>query len=348
MGVDPERRTLGVGLEGPQQLDLEEVAGTPADRTRRHRSLGSISVLDITRISKRFGTRQALSDVSFTVRPGEVFGFVGSNGAGKTTTMRIVLGVLSADAGEVRWQDRPVDADLRRRIGYMPEQRGLYPKMKVGDQLLHLARLHGMPAAAAAAAVQRWTNRLGVGERVGDEVQKLSLGNQQRVQLCAALVHDPEVLVLDEPFSGLDPTAVEVMSSVLRDKADAGVPVIFSSHQLELVERLCDRIGIIADGRMVAVGSVADLRERDGGGAVLDVHGPSPGWAAQLPGVEVIDGDGVGHTRIRLAPGTDDQEVLRAALAAGPVREFRRWRPPLHELYRDVVQGGSAPAEVPA
>jgi ABC-2 type transport system ATP-binding protein len=304
-------------------------------------------VLEIARISKRFGTRRALDDVSFTVEPGEVFGFVGSNGAGKTTTMRIVLGVLSADAGEVRWKGRPVDADLRRRIGYMPEMRGLYPKMRVGEQLRYLARLHGLSGPEATAAVTRWTERLGVGARLGDEVQKLSLGNQQRVQLCAALVHDPEVLVLDEPFSGLDPTAVEVMSSVLRDKADAGVPVIFSSHQLELVERLCDRIGIIAGGRMVAVGSVADLRERDGG-AVLDVEGPPAGWAATLPGVEVLNDDGAGHTRVRLAAGTDDQDVLRAALAAGPVHEFRRWHPPLTELYRDVVQAGPAPTEAVA
>jgi ABC-2 type transport system ATP-binding protein len=301
-------------------------------------------VLEIARISKRFGTRQALDDVSFTVEPGEVFGFVGGNGAGKTTTMRIVLGVLAADAGEARWKGRPVDADLRRRIGYMPEERGLYPKMRVGEQLRYLARLHGLTGAGATAAVTRWTERLGVGARLGDEVQKLSLGNQQRVQLCAALVHDPEVLVLDEPFSGLDPTAVEVMSSVLRDKADAGVPVIFSSHQLELVERLCDRIGIIADGRMVAVGTVADLRERDGADAVLDIEGPPSGWAAALPGVEVLTDDGAGHTRVRLAAGTDDQDVLRAALAAGPVHEFRRWRPPLTELYRDVVQAGPAEA----
>jgi ABC-2 type transport system ATP-binding protein len=305
-------------------------------------------VLDIARISKRFGTRQALDDVSFTVEPGEVFGFVGSNGAGKTTTMRIVLGVLTADAGDVRWKARAVDADLRRRIGYMPEERGLYPRMRVGDQLRYLARLHGLSRADAAAAVARWTERLGVAARLGDEVQKLSLGNQQRVQLCAALVHDPEVLVLDEPFSGLDPTAVEVMSSVLRDKAEAGVPVIFSSHQLDLVERLCDRIGIIAGGRMVAVGSVADLRERDGAAAVIDIEGPPAGWAAALPGVEVLGDDGACHTRLRLATGTDDQDVLRAALAAGPVHEFRRWRPPLTELYRDVVQAGPEQPEAAA
>jgi ABC-2 type transport system ATP-binding protein len=305
-------------------------------------------VLDIAAISKRFGPRQALTDVTFTVRPGEVFGFVGSNGAGKTTTMRIVLGVLTADAGEVRWKGTAVDADLRRRIGYMPEERGLYPKMKVGEQLRYLARLHGLTGSAAAASVQHWTDRLGIAERVGDEVQKLSLGNQQRVQLCAALVHDPEVLVLDEPFSGLDPTAVEVMSGVLRDKADAGVPVIFSSHQLELVERLCDRIGIIATGRMVAVGSVEKLRDRAGAAAVLEVCGPGAGWAADLTGVDVLAVDDSGRTRVRLAPGVDDQDVLRAALTAGPVHEFRRWRPPLTELYRDVVQAGPEPQEVPA
>ncbi|MBW0115993.1 ABC transporter ATP-binding protein [Pseudonocardia abyssalis] len=293
-------------------------------------------MLDIRGVSKRFSQVQALDDVTFSVRPGEVFGFVGSNGAGKTTTMRIVLGVLSPDAGDVVWQGRPIDADLRRRIGYMPEERGLYPKMKVGEQLRYLARLHGLPAGEAGAAVERWTALLDVGHRLGDEVQKLSLGNQQRVQLAAALVHDPEVLVLDEPFSGLDPTAVEVMSGVLRRKADAGVPVIFSSHQLELVERICDRIGIISAGRMVAAGSVAELREREGS-VVLDVEGPPSGWAADVDGVEVVGSDGSG-TRLRLAPGTDDQQVLEAALAAGPVHEFRRRRPPLTELYRDVVE----------
>jgi ABC-2 type transport system ATP-binding protein len=304
-------------------------------------------VLDVGGISKRFGRRHALRDVSFAVRPGEVFGFVGGNGAGKTTAMRIVLGVLAADSGEVRWRGAPVDAEVRRRIGYMPEERGLYPTMAVGEQLRYLARLHGLPDPDARAAVRRWTERLAVASRLGDAVQKLSLGNQQRVQLCAALVHDPEVLVLDEPFSGLDPAAVEVMSGVLREKAGEGVPVVFSSHQLELVERLCDRIGIIADGRMVAVGTVAELRARGAHGPgtiglVVDVQGPPPGWASGLEGVEVV-ADGSAHTRLRLGPGVDDQTVLRAALAAGPVHEFRPYRPALTELYRDVVQAPGSP-----
>ena len=189
--------------------------------------------LEIDHLTKRFGDVVALDDMAFEAYAGEIFGFVGANGAGKTTTMRIALGVLAADRGEVRWAGKPLDERSRRRIGYMPEERGLYPRMKVGEQLAYLARLHGLSAAAAGRAVDEWTERLGVAARRGDDVQKLSLGNQQRVQLAAALVHDPDILVLDEPFSGLDPVAVDVMSEVLRAKADAGVPVVFSSHQLD-------------------------------------------------------------------------------------------------------------------
>ncbi|WP_322760862.1 ABC transporter ATP-binding protein, partial [Frankia sp. Cr2] len=158
---------------------------------------------EIDAVSKRYGDVVALAEMTFDVRVGELFGFVGSNGAGKTTTMRIALGVLAADSGEVRWDGRPVTLATRRRIGYMPEERGLYPRMKVGEQLVYLAELHGMSTPAARRSAQEWTERLGIGGRRDDEVQKLSLGNQQRVQLAAALVHAPDILVLDEPFSGL-------------------------------------------------------------------------------------------------------------------------------------------------
>ena len=293
-------------------------------------------MLDIRGISKRFGTRTVLSDVSFTVEPNEVFGFVGSNGAGKTTTMRIVLGVLATDAGEVRWKGAAVDADVRRRIGYMPEERGLYPKMKVADQLQYLARLHGLGQGEARSSTLHWAERLGVDARLGDEVQKLSLGNQQRVQLAAALVHDPAVLVLDEPFSGLDPLAVDVMSGVLREKAAAGVPVVFSSHQLDLVERLCDRVGIIRDGRMVAVGTVGELTEGARSKLVVTAPAAPQGWAAGLPGVGVLEQNG-STTVLDLEPSADDQAVLAAALATGPVTEFSRRRRSLTELFRDAV-----------
>jgi ABC-2 type transport system ATP-binding protein len=292
--------------------------------------------LEIDHVSKRYGDVIALRDMTFEVRPGELFGFVGSNGAGKTTTMRIALGVLAADAGQVRWAGREVTFDTRRHIGYMPEERGLYPRMKVAEQLVYLARLHGLSATAAARSVDTWLERLGVAARRDDEVIKLSLGNQQRVQLAAALVHDPAILVLDEPFSGLDPVAVDVMSQVLAEKCAQGVPCVFSSHQLDLVERLCDRVGIVQGGQLVACGAIDELRA--GGTEHLVVHAPDapPGWADALPGVTDVHHEGAA-TVLALLPGADDQTVLRAAMATGPVREFARRRPSLTELFRNVV-----------
>ncbi|ASU80787.1 ABC transporter ATP-binding protein [Actinopolyspora erythraea] len=292
--------------------------------------------LEIDRVSKRYGEVVALDEMSLTVHGGEMLGFVGSNGAGKTTTMRIALGVLAADSGEVRYDGAPVDRTTRSRIGYMPEERGLYPKMKVSEQLQYLGELHGLRRADAAHSANRWTERLGLAERREDQLQKLSLGNQQRVQLAAALVHDPSVLILDEPFSGLDPVAVEVMSTVLREMRDRGVPVVFSSHQLELVQRLCDRVGIVRRGSMVADGTVEELRSS--GPARLTVHAPrAPAdWAEGLPGVTVESREN-GRTTLRLDDTADDQRVLRAALETGPVHEFSRERPSLTELFRDVV-----------
>ncbi|OMQ14977.1 ABC transporter ATP-binding protein, partial [Modestobacter sp. VKM Ac-2676] len=217
-------------------------------------------MLEIDGLVKAYGENQVLKGVSFTVAPGQMFGFCGSNGAGKTTTMRIAMGLARADAGEVRWNGSPVDEAMRRRIGYMPEERGLYPKMKVREQLAYFARLHGMDAGPAGRAAGEWATRLGLGERLGDPVEKLSLGNQQRVQLAAALVSEPEVLILDEPFSGLDPVGVDSLAEALLDQCRRGVPVVFSSHQLDLVERLCDAVGILARGSMVATGTVAELR----------------------------------------------------------------------------------------
>lgn len=287
-------------------------------------------------LHKRYGDLIALQDMTFHVEPGEIFGFVGSNGAGKSTTMRIILGVLAADSGSVRLGDQTVDLTTRRRIGYMPEERGLYPKMKVGEQLSFLARLHGMSASAATESTRRWTERLGVAERLDDNVGDLSLGNQQRVQLAAALVHDPDVLVLDEPFSGLDPVAVDVMSDVLKEKAGEGIPVIFSSHQLDLVQRLCDRVGIVARGQMRALGRVDELRRR--GGVTLEVDGPRSDfrWADAVPGVlEATYGP---TSLLRVDPdAVDDQAVLAAALHAGPVHRFSTSTPSLTDLFREVV-----------
>ncbi len=267
--------------------------------------------------------------MSFAVEPGQTFGFVGPNGAGKTTTMRIILGVLGADRGEVRWRDAPVDAATRTRFGYMPEERGLYPKMRVRTQLIYFAALHGVERPEEAA--DRWIERLGLTERAEDRVEQLSLGNQQRVQLAVALVHEPELLVLDEPFSGLDPVGVDVLSGVLSEYAATGVPVVFSSHQLELVERICGAVAIIKDGRLVASGTVEELRG-EGTGAVRVIVDGAPEFEVQ--GAHVLDRG----PRGTIFEGGDPEAILDAARAAGRVTYFAIERPSLTDLFREAVR----------
>jgi ABC-2 type transport system ATP-binding protein len=251
--------------------------------------------------------------------------------------MRIVLGVLEPDGGEVRWNGRPVDAVARARFGYMPEERGLYPKMRVADQLVHLARLHGVDHAGARAAAARWLETLGLAEVAGRRTETLSLGNQQRAQLGAALVHDPELLVLDEPFSGLDPVGVDVLSEVLRERARAGVPVVFSSHQLELVERLCDAVAIVRGGRVVASGRVVDLRARRGGRRWrVEVAGARDGWVDGVPGAVLVRSEN-GAVVVELGHDADEQALLDAARGAGRVRRFVPEEPSLAQLFREVV-----------
>jgi ABC-2 type transport system ATP-binding protein len=294
-------------------------------------------VLELDDLRRSYGETVALDGLSFAVGAGQLFGFVGPNGAGKTTAMRIVLGVLEADGGEVRWKGRPVDTAARTRFGYMPEERGLYPKMRVADQLVHLARLHGVPAAGARAAAAEWLERLGLGEVADRRTETLSLGNQQRAQLGAALVHDPELLVLDEPFSGLDPVGVDVLSEVLRERARAGVPVVFSSHQLELVERLCDAVAIVRGGRVVASGTVAELRaQRAGRRWRVEVAGARHGWAEAVPGASTVQSDN-GAVVVELSSDGDEQALLDAARSAGRVRRFVPEEPTLAQLFREVV-----------
>ena len=296
-------------------------------------------MLELERLTRRFGDLVALDGLSFSVEPGQMFGFVGSNGAGKTTAMRIVMGVDDADEGQVRWCGRVIDRTARGRFGYMPEERGLYPKTPARRQLTYLARLHGYGRADAGDRAEGWLERFGLGERMDEPVEQLSLGNQQRVQLAAALVHDPELLVLDEPFSGLDPVGVDALSEVLLERARAGVPVVFSSHQLELVERLCDAVAIIHTGRLVAAGDVAQLRRRRDR-TVLRVEVETAervDWTVGLSGVELLAVED-GGVLLELGPDGDDQAVLAAAQAAGQVRQFGVVRPTLAELYREVVQ----------
>ncbi len=295
-------------------------------------------MLELVDLSRRYGDTVALDGLSLEAQEGRLLGFVGPNGAGKTTAMRIALGVLEADGGEVRWQGRTVRREEQRRFGYMPEERGLYPKMRAGRQLRYLAELHGRPPAEAASAVESWAAKLGIGELAERPVEELSLGNQQRVQLAAALVHDARLLILDEPFSGLDPIGTEVMSEVLRERAAEGVAVIFSSHQLELVERLCDDVAIVSRGRIVAAGPVEELRtERSSPRLRVQVEASANDWLAGVPGATLV-GQSEGGVLIELSDGADDQVVLDAARRAGRVRRFEPARPTLSELFREVVE----------
>ncbi|WP_308165730.1 ABC transporter ATP-binding protein [Arcanobacterium phocae] len=309
-------------------------------------------ILHISNLHKRFGDTVALDGMEFTVQPGELYGFVGSNGAGKTTTMRIALGVLSADSGTVTLDGKELDFATRKTFGYMPAERGLYPKMKVGTQLVYLAQLQGLSKKDATRAMLYWTERLSIDKRRNDEVQALSLGNQQRVQLAAALIHDPAVLVLDEPFSGLDPVAVDVMSSVLREKADAGATVVFSSHQLDLVERMCERVGICAEGKIVAEGKIDDLRASAESNLIVRTGGDVNALAdtVRSQGFSVIH---TSHNMLEIAmhAGDDSQRILQAALAAGPLLEFAPQRPHLQDIFKGVVSAPTideAEEETPA
>jgi ABC-2 type transport system ATP-binding protein len=294
------------------------------------------AALELTGLRRTFGDLVALDELSFSVAPGTLFGFVGRNGAGKTTTMRIVCGLLAADSGAVTWRGAPIDARARERIGYMPEERGLYPKMRVRDQLEYFGVLHGLSHARARAAASEWLERLGLADRSGSRVEQLSQGNQQRVQLAAALVHRPDLLVLDEPFAGLDPIVCDLLTEVLREQAARDVPVLFSSHQLELIEHVCESVAIIDHGRVVACGAVDELRA--GGPRMIraQVRDVTGDWTAGLAGVEVVEraADGV---VLELAPGVDSQQVLDAARRAGTVVRFAEEHPTLAELFRDLV-----------
>jgi ABC-2 type transport system ATP-binding protein len=238
----------------------------------------------------------------------------------------------------VLWDGDRITFAIRRKIGYIPEDRGLYPKMTILAQLNYFGRLHGLNRHDASVASKSWLERLGLADRATSQLQALSHGNQQRIQLAAALVFAPALLVLDEPFAGLDPVAVDAMSAVLRAQADEGRPVVVSSHQLDIVERLCDRVGIINHGQMVANGTVAELTARGPLRFWVDVPGAATGWYDGVPGVSLVEQDGT-RWLLQLDDDAGEQVLLRTALAIGPVHEFRRDRPALTQLFRDVMSG---------
>lgn len=295
-------------------------------------------MLQVDSLTKRYGSITALDDCSFQVDRGRMLGFLGPNGAGKTTAMRSIFGLVQPDGGFVSWNGEIITPDTRRRFGYMPEQRGLYPRMKIHEQITYMGRLHGMTKVAAREAAAGWLDRLGLEGRKTDTLESLSHGNQQRVQLAAALVHDPELLVLDEPFSGLDPIASETMAEILTEEAARGKAVVFSSHQLDVVEDLCEDVAIINEGKIVVEGVVRELKDA----APIrhleyEIADSSTDLLDSIEGIHQTGQSGDIRTAV-VDSSVDVRRLLLKAQESGDVRHFTYTTPSLSDLFREAVQ----------
>ena len=296
---------------------------------------GKQRVLSLKNLDKRYGSVVALDDTSFDVPPGWIVGFLGPNGAGKTTAMRCVFGLVQPDRGQVLWNNHLIGPAERLQFGYMPEERGLYPKMKVRDQLTYFGRLSGLTGTTAAQRADYWLGRLGLADRALDETVRLSHGNQQRIQLVTALIHQPSLLVLDEPFAGLDPLGMETMAGLLAELADGGVGIVFSSHQLDLVEDVCQDVVIINQGRVVLSGQVTALKAASGR-RHLQVSVDGRAWVPNVEGLEVVPGT-QSDPRYLVSAAARIDEILARAQADGEVTTFTVEPPSLTDLFREAV-----------
>jgi ABC-2 type transport system ATP-binding protein len=296
--------------------------------------------LEIDHVTKRYGATLALDDLTFEVPPGEVFGFLGANGAGKTTTMRICLGIVAADAGEIRWAGAPV-ADLARRTwGYLPEERGLYPRMGVLDQLVYFASLYGQDPAVARREALGWLDRFQIPDYAGKRAEELSKGNQQKVQFIAAILHRPDVLLMDEPFTGLDPINLVILREAFTELRDEGRTLIFSTHQMEAAEALCESVAIVDRGRLVAGGRLRDLKRASGRRWIrIAVEGTqsAPGWLDQIGGIDRVRRNAAG-AELELHGGADPSAILNEVIArGGAISHFEVIDPSLEALFIELV-----------
>ena len=291
-------------------------------------------------LRKRFGEVVALDGVSFTVEPGRIFGLLGANGAGKTTSMRIVLDILRPDEGRVTWHGTENIALPRRTWGYLPEERGLYPRMKVGEQLRFFAALYGVSDADARAEIADWLERFRIPDYLDRRVEELSKGNQQKIQFVAAILHDPEVLIMDEPFTGLDPVNVRLLKEAFLEMRDRGKTLIFSTHQMETVEELCESIAIVDRGRVVVSGPVRDVKRAMGRQVVrlaTDRDGNGMEWLSTLPGVTVTT-EREDYMELQVPADEDPEAILRAAMEHGErVTLFEIAEPSLEEIFIEHV-----------
>ena len=292
-------------------------------------------------VTKAFAGHVAVSGLSLSIPRGSVYGLLGPNGAGKTTTLRMVMNILAPDAGTVRLLGRRADQAARDRVGYMPEERGLYPRMTVEDQLLFFAAIKGVSRAEAARRLGPWLERLGLAAWRRRKVNELSKGMQQKVQLVATVLHEPEVLILDEPLAGLDPVGSDLVRDVLLDLRRQGRTLVLSSHEMETVERLCDAITLINGGRKVLEGTVSEVKSRHGKNTVVLAYEGDGAFLAGLPGVAKLNDFGR-YVELRMREGYDPQEILREAAARLRVSRFEIVEPSLRDIFVEKVRGEAA------
>ncbi len=305
--------------------------------------------LTIEHVTKSYGSFRAVDDVSFTVTPGRIFGFLGTNGAGKTTTMRMILDIFRPDAGTISWNGVATRDIPRSDFGYLPEERGLYPKMAVDDQLLFLAQLYGASKRDASAALDEWLERLDVVENKKKRIEQLSKGNQQKIQFLAAILHDPDILILDEPFSGLDPVNAEQMKRAFLTMRDRGKTIIFSTHQLDDAQELCHDVAIIHRGKLMIAGDVRSVRQSTGHQVVRFGVSGNPGlpWLSDLPGV-TIGRQREDAVELSVPDEESARAVLHEAVRRGlPVNQFEISYPSLNEVFLSLVRDIPGEAEAP-
>lgn len=299
-----------------------------------------MNTLQVERIVKQYGDKTAVNGISFEAQAGEIYGLLGANGAGKTTTMRMVLGLIYPDEGEILFRGSPYDQSLSRTFGYLPEERGLYPKIKVSDQLIYLAGLKGMGRREAEKALKEWLERFGVPEYYNKRVEELSKGNQQKIQFIAAIMHKPDILVLDEAFSGLDPVNVELLKTTVKELRDQGTTILFSTHRMEHVEELCQNICILHNSKTVLKGSLRQIKNRYPKERVVLVTGEPVRGLDAIEGVVSAEwSDRV--CRLRISRPEAARLVLKTAMEQTDVHRFEVLEPTLNEIFIKEVGGGS-------
>lgn len=301
--------------------------------------MGGSTLIELTHLTKQFETKLAVDDLNMTIAPGEVMGLIGQNGAGKTTTFRMILDFITPTNGTVLWDGQPLDAKKRQKLGFLPEERGLYQKQTIENQVLYFAELHGMKRQDAKLALRDWMKRLDVVGKPEDKVQALSKGNAQKIQLISTVIFEPEFLILDEPFSGLDPVNTELMMREIKRLKANGAKILFSSHDMSGVERLSDKITMLKHGETVLQGTPVDIRESFGRSEIYLESTVSNEQLLQIPGVDTIEVSGAGR-KIHLTNSDAGKDVFTLVSADGYVPVFAQTPPTMDEVFRREVSLG--------